>query len=162
MSGIAEIKKKAKLSMDEMFDNQSVGKLDNQKDAKTENHPNNQPRIQVEIKQVSQPPIHPLLQETINPNIHNDAQTEIQEAGRLTSYRNKEHQMTKQTLIFSATQQTQKTPTYKMTFNLPDSIYKAFNDLYAHRMLEGRKTDKSEMICEAIQWLIKMENEQAH
>ena len=44
-----------------------------------------------------------------------------------------------------------------MTFNLTEETYKAFNDLYANRMLQGRKTEKSELICEAIQWLIKME-----
>jgi hypothetical protein len=47
-----------------------------------------------------------------------------------------------------------------MTFNLTEDIYKAFNDLYAHRILQGRKTEKSELICEAIQLLLKLEESQ--
>jgi len=75
--------------------------------------------------------------------------------------RKQDFQSIRQNSIFpTSKQQSQKIPTYKMTFNLTEDIYKAFNDLYANRMLQGRKTEKSEMICEAIQWLIKMEDEQ--
>lgn len=49
--------------------------------------------------------------------------------------------------------------TYQMTVNLTEDTYKAFNELYANRILQGRKTEKSEMICEAIQCLIKSEEE---
>lgn len=52
-----------------------------------------------------------------------------------------------------------KNTSYKMTFQLTENIYKAFNDLYAKRMLEGRKTEKSELICEAIVCLLKMEEQ---
>ena len=72
--------------------------------------------------------------------------------------RQQEIHPTYQPAIFSVkNQQSPKAPTYKMTFNLTEDVYKSFNDLYAHRMLQGRKTEKSEMICEAIEWLIKME-----
>lgn len=51
-----------------------------------------------------------------------------------------------------------KANSYKMTFQLSEKIYKAFNDLYAKRMLEGRKTEKSELICEAIECLLTLES----
>ena len=56
-----------------------------------------------------------------------------------------------------AKQQSTKTPSYKMTFNLTEESYKAFNDLYAKRMLLGRKTEKSEMMSEAIYLLVNAE-----
>lgn len=40
-----------------------------------------------------------------------------------------------------------KTPTYKMIFTLSEEAYKAFNDLYANRILRGRKIDKSYDPC---------------
>ena len=128
MSGINEIKKKAKLSIEEMYDNQAVGKLDNQK----ENNPDNQETNHPDGKQINHT-------------------TNKQDVGVVV----------KSAAIFAtAKQQTKKIPVYKMTFNLTEDVYKAFNDLYANRMLQGRKTEKSEMICEAIQWLVKMEEEQ--
>ena len=163
MSGISEIKKKAKLSIDEMYDNQAVGKLDNQKDGKPESKQTNQPASQLENKPDSQPAGSPSFQE-ISQSLNNKAgHTTIQQNGKLETHPDvrQEPQTTRPTTIFPTTkQQTQKIPTYKMTFNLTEDIYKAFNDLYANRMLQGRKTEKSEMICEAIQWLIKMEDEQ--
>ncbi len=163
MSGISEIKKKAKLSIDEMYDNQSVGKMDNQKDGKPESKQTIQPEVQLENKPDSQPVGSPSFQE-ISQSLNNKAgHTTIQQNGKLETNPDvkQETQTTRPTTIFPTTkQQTQKIPTYKMTFNLTEDIYKAFNDLYANRMLQGRKTEKSEMICEAIQWLIKMEDEQ--
>jgi len=163
MSGISEIKKKAKLSIDEMYDNQSVGKLDNQKEGKPESKQTIQPASQLENKPDSHPPGSPSFQE-ISQSLNNKAgHTTIQQNGKLETNPDvkQETQTIRPTTIFPTTkQQTQKIPTYKMTFNLTEDIYKAFNDLYANRMLQGRKTEKSEMICEAIQWLIKMEEEQ--
>lgn len=163
MSGISEIKKKAKLSIDEMYDNQPVGKLDNQKDGKPESKQTIQPEVQLENKPDSHPAGSPSFQE-ISQSLNNKAgHTTIQQNGKLETNSDvkQETQTTRQTTIFPTTkQQIQKIPTYKMTFNLTEDIYKAFNDLYANRMLQGRKTEKSEMICEAIQWLIKMEEEQ--
>ena len=46
----------------------------------------------------------------------------------------------------------------KMTLYLSERLFKAFNNIYAKRMLEDRKTDKSELICEAIELLIQKEN----
>jgi hypothetical protein len=47
----------------------------------------------------------------------------------------------------------------KMTLYLTEEMYKAFNDIYAKRMLEGRKTEKSALICEAVELLRKHENQ---
>jgi hypothetical protein len=38
----------------------------------------------------------------------------------------------------------------KVTLYLTEDHFKIFNDIYAQRMLDGRKTDKSTLICEAI------------
>ncbi len=159
MSGINEIKKKAKLSIDEMYDNQTVGKLDVQEEIKTEN------------KQSSQTEIQPDYQTTNKEANHEEKHLESQKFDKKTTQlsdnpenhvnHKQDFQSNRQTSLFlSSKQQIQKIHTYKMTFNLTEEIYKAFNDLYANRMLQGRKTEKSEMICEAIQWLIKMEEEQ--
>ena len=69
-------------------------------------------------------------------------------------------QPARQPTILSKPSKNQRIPTCKMTFNLREDIHKAFNDLYANRILQGRATEKSEMICEAIQLLINMEEEQ--
>jgi hypothetical protein len=155
MSGISEIKKKAKLSMDEMFDSQSVGKLDNHKDG----NPERKTSIQLE----SQLNNNSFFQEYGQPVSYNDGQPTIHQSGKLESHPGikQESQVAKQLTQFPTTkQQIVKPQIYKMTFNLSEDIYKAFNDLYANRMIEGRKTEKSELICEAIQWLIKMEQQQ--
>lgn len=106
MSGIDAIKQRTKLSLDEMYDNQPVGRLDNQKTSKPEPQQTSKPAP-------SYPPMKP--------------------------------------------QQSPKQASYKMTFNLSEKAFKLFNDLYAKRMLKGRKTEKSDLICEAIEWLAKME-----
>ena len=163
MSGISEIKKKAKLSIDEMYDNQAVGKLDNQKDGKPESKQTNQPEVQVENKPDSQPAGSPSFQE-ISQSLNNKAgHTTIHQNGKMESQPDvkPEPQPARQPTILSSKQsKNQKIPTCKMTFNLREDIHKAFNDLYANRILQGRATEKSEMICEAIQLLITMEEEQ--
>jgi len=45
----------------------------------------------------------------------------------------------------------------KVTWYLTEELYKAFNDIYARRMIEGRKTEKAALICEAIQLLVREE-----
>lgn len=163
MSGINEIKKKAKLSIDEMYDNQSVGKLDIQEETKPESKQSSQPTKQKVNKPNDQPAISPFNQEYSELDNQKNGRKTNQPSGQpeIQLDRKQDFQSIRQNSIFPASkQQTQKIPTYKMTFNLTEDIYKAFNDLYANRMLQGRKTEKSEMICEAIQWLIKMEDEQ--
>ena len=158
MSGINELKKKAKMSIDEMYDNQSVGKEDNQKSENPESKKTTPTNNQAFIN----PAITPTLQK---PNFSDDqiiGQATINPSDKMENLSNEipDTQQTRQQTIFPVKQShNQKVPTYKMTFNLTEQIYKAFNDLYAHRILQGRKTDKSEIICEAIQWLIKMEEE---
>jgi len=148
MSGIDEIKKKAKLSIDEMYDNQSVGKLDNQTTRHTDSHKD----------------VPPTLRSNSNTSEHiNDDMLKKQNEQLVSQkYTSAETQKITETekLMYRPKMRPQMIiePTFKMTFNLPAEIYKAFNDLYAHRMLNGYKTEKSELICEAIKLLIDAEN----
>lgn len=129
MSGIEEMKKRTKLSMEEMYDNPISEKAETQKNAIQERQKSRKPLNQESAKETLQQLVHPEIQQP------------------------------KQTDVFPVKQvQPQKAPTYKMTFMLTEDIYKAFNDLYARRMLQGRKTEKSDLICEAVEWLIKMED----
>lgn len=66
----------------------------------------------------------------------------------------------KENLIIQQNVQQYSKPQYtkKMTLYLTEELYKSFNDIYAKRMLEGRKTDKSVLICEAIQLLVEQES----
>lgn len=45
----------------------------------------------------------------------------------------------------------------KVTLYLTPELHKAFNDIYAQRILQGRKTDKGALICEAVELLRKNE-----
>lgn len=139
MSGIKNLKEKSKIQLDEMFENKPTENPRSQKDEKK--------TIQQTTHLTNQPASNPTNQQSINPEIQLNEHPAIRTPRYLP---NKSIKL----------QQNQKTATYKMTFNLSEDIYKAFNDLYANRMLEGRKTEKSEMICEAILWLIKKEEEQ--
>ncbi|PJD94548.1 MAG: hypothetical protein CK425_11250 [Parachlamydia sp.] len=177
MSGIDAIKKKAKLSMDEMYEDKPVGKMGNQNNGQQDIQQNNQTVSHKNIKQPNNPlgnqienpriqqPSHPenhlgqsnLIHEANNPNFGDlrmqQSNPEIHASREINS-------LTRPALNFSSSQtQSQKMQTYKMTFNLPENVYKAFNDLYAQRMLQGRKTEKANLICEAIDWLIKMEQQ---
>jgi len=140
MSGINEITKKAKISLDEMYNNQPVGVLDNQLGGKLESKPANQNDVQPD----NNTPSYPTKQQSNNKEPPHEIAQENQIINPSTIYRKISQQ---------------KKLTYKVTFNLTENIYKDFNDLYANRILQGRKTDKSEMICEAIQWLIKMDEQ---
>lgn len=180
MSGISALKEKSKKQLEanekrkmdigEMFENQSVGKPDNQKDDNPETQqtthmdiqkPNN-PIIQKANLPEGQPPNTPSGQQHIFPASQTNGQPTIQSVGKTGTHAdvNPEPQPSRQPTIFSTKQsKNQRIPTCKMTFNLREDIYKAFNDLYAHRILQGRTTEKSEMICEAIQLLIDMEKQ---
>ena len=139
MSGIKETSKKIKMNIDEMYDTQSVGNLGKKESNKEEKNKTS------------------LLDENPNTNLLNQLinQPEIQAPIPM-----KIHSTTQQNEPHTKQSQPQKAQTYKMTFNLTEDIYKSFNDLYANRMLQGRKTEKSELIIEAIQCLIKKENTQ--
>jgi hypothetical protein len=172
MPGIEELKQKTKLSMDEMYEDESVGKLGKRKVGHPDKQLSSQAGSQPHTHQEINPPLHsdmnsssvtlgnesgntfnqPAIQESNQPSIWKTGNPDNQSLDRMDS------QITRQPSIYPTKQiQAQKMPTCKMTFNLTEDIYKAFNDLYAKRMLQGRKTEKSELICEAIQWLIKME-----
>jgi len=91
--------------------------------------------------------VHTAIQPTVDPNLQ-----QTQE--------NNSHSTTNQTTL----QQTVNTvannkPQYnrKVTLYLTEEMYKAFNDIYAQRMLDNRKTDKSVLICEAIKLLCEQE-----
>ena len=87
MSGINEIKKKAKLSMDEMYDNQPVGKLDNQKTKKPktkQTNPTNKPTRNT--NQISNQPGNPSSQETNQHIRHKAGHTTNQPHGNLETH----------------------------------------------------------------------------
>lgn len=104
---IEDIKKKAKLSLDEMHDNKDVGLLDVQKS----NHTN----LRKEDKKKDNTESHP--------SIRNDEKLNC-----------------------------------KITFNTSERLLDAFNDLYATRIIEKRKTDKSALLNEALELLLEKEN----
>ena len=147
MSGIDQIKKKAKLSIDEMYDNQPVGKLENQENIHPDLQKVGQTTIQTNNKPSEQLNDHITKQQSEQPVVHKPV---------LETHQNK-MEIEKEMFVPRMKPQMIKEPTFKMTFNLPPEIYKAFNDLYAYRMLNGYKTEKSELICEAIKLLINAE-----
>jgi hypothetical protein len=181
MSGINELKEKSKkqlevnekrkIDLSEMIGDQSVGKPVNQKDGKPEIKQTSQLDSQKPISPVTQTAIHPEVQssgqptphQTIFPNHQLSGQTAIHPDGKMDVQLDvkPEATQTRQPTIFSTKQsKNQKIPTCKMTFNIREDIHKAFHDLYANRILQGRATEKSEMICEAIQLLITTEEAQ--
>lgn len=50
----------------------------------------------------------------------------------------------------------------KVTLYLTEDLYKAFNDIYATRLLRGRATEKSALVCEAIGLLFEKEKNDGH
>ena len=48
----------------------------------------------------------------------------------------------------------------KLTVYLSEELHKTFNNIYAQRMLEGRHTEKSALMCEAVALLHQREQEQ--
>lgn len=145
-SGIENLKKKSKIKLDEMFSNKEAGYPETQ-EVRNQNQQNSafsptevvkESEIQETNQLLTQATTLSLEKHEASVNIQSDPPLSINQS--LNS----------------------KVPTHKMTFQLTAEIYKAFNNLYATRMLQGRKTDKSEMICEAIQWLLKKEEDSAH
>ena len=57
----------------------------------------------------------------------------------------------------TAIQQNKTSYGRKVTLYMTEDMYKAFNDIYAQRMIEGRKTEKSALICEAVELLKRNE-----
>jgi hypothetical protein len=177
MSGINELKEKSKkhlevnekrkMGLGEIFENQPVGKPDSQKDGKPEIKEPTQLDVQQPknpiIQTAAHPEVQPAISQTIFPSPQPAGQPLVHPLGNMAAQPDvkPEPQPVRQPTIFSSKQsRNQKIPTCKMTFNLREDIHKAFNDLYANRILQGRATEKSEMICEAIQLLITMEEEQ--
>jgi len=180
MSSINELKEKTKkqlqanekkkIGLSEMFGDQAVGKPESQQ----ENNPEIQQPSQLDVQQPMNPashaavypeaqaPIPPVFQQAVIPQIHPAGHTPVHPVGRMEAQVDVklDHQPARQPTILSKPSKNQRIPTCKMTFNLREDIHKAFNDLYANRILQGRATEKSEMICEAIQLLINMEEEQ--
>ena len=139
------------MGLSEMFGDQSVG------------NPAGHPSSDLEIKQVMQPDV----QQSINPDgqpsnlpySQQSAMPSVHLAEGMESQKNVKPslQLVSQPNSLSKPSKNQRIPTCKMTFNLREDIHKAFNDLYANRILQGRASEKSEMICEAIQLLINKE-----
>lgn len=63
-----------------------------------------------------------------------------------------------------AVQQQIMKPAYgrKMTLYVTEDLFKAFNDIYATRLLHGRATEKSALVCEAIALLYEKEKKEGH
>ena len=63
-----------------------------------------------------------------------------------------------------ATAQYEIKPSYpcKMTFHMTQEDYKTFNDIYATRMLQQRRTEKSALLSEAIKLLLEKEKRDGH
>ena len=182
MSSIDELKEKTKkqvqvndkkkIGLSEMFGDQSVGKPGAQQDSNPEVKQTNQLDSQQPTHPVSQtatlpevqPSAPPSFQQAAIPLTHPVGHTAVHPVGKMGVHTDSklEPQPSRQPTILSKQSKNQRIPTCKMTFNLREDIHKAFNDLYANRILQGRATEKSEMICEAIQLLINMEEEQTN
>lgn len=171
MSGINELKEKSKKQLEvnekrkmglaEMIGDQIVGKPEIKQTTQLDSQQPISPVTQTAIRPEGQPS----SQHTIFPSHHLPGQPVIHPVGKMEiqSDVKPESSLTRHPAIFSTKQsKNQKIPTCKMTFNIREDIHKAFHDLYANRILQGRPTEKSEMICEAIQLLINMEEEQTN
>jgi hypothetical protein len=95
-----------------------------------------------------QPSVHTALQPTVQPNLVE--QTEENLESRI--HNNTAVQQAVNTAANNKPQYNRK-----VTLYLTEEMYKAFNDIYAQRMLDNRKTDKSVLICEAIKLLQERE-----
>jgi len=102
------LKKKTKLSLDDMIDNQDVGN----------------PEIRKEIQKEDKEPLRG--------SYHFPSHSEVKEKEKMDC---------------------------KLTFNVNSDTFKAFNEIYAQRIIEGEKTEKSVLICEAIKLLYDYETE---
>jgi len=164
-----QVNEKRKMGLSEMFGDQSVGKPANQQDGNPENKQpsdmDNHQAINIIHQMASLTDSQELSnhpsQQTIFPREQLAGHTTIHPVGKMDTQMDvkPETKLVRQPTILSKQSKNQKIPTFKMTFNLREDIHKAFNDLYANRILQGRATEKSEMICEAIQLLLTMEEE---
>lgn len=146
MSGIEEMKKKTKLSMDEMYD--ALG-----------NDPQKSPPIDI----MTSPPLQSTsdlkdVSSTINQT--NDLGVNLNGGSELNE--NESCQSSHLDSFLSPTQnfiskqvKIPKPNTYKMTFVLTEEIYKKFNQYYAQLIYEGRPIGKSDMLCDAIATYLK-------
>lgn len=157
-----QVNEKKKMDLSEMFGDQAVGKPAIQQDGDT--------AIQQTTQLDSQLPINPVTHAPIHPEVQPVSQVSPQQAilpSPQTSGQPAAHPMDKpeiQTEVLSSKQspvfssaKSQRISTIKTTFNIREDIHKAFSELYAHRILKGRPSEKSEMICEAIQLLLMKE-----
>lgn len=161
-----EVSEKKKIALSEMFDDQSVGKPAIQPDGDMAIQQTNQLDSQLPINPVTHAPIHPEVQpvshpapqQAILPSPQMAVQLAVQPVGKpeIQVEDKAETTSSKQSPIFSSGKN-QRISTIKTTFNIREDIHKAFSELYAHRILKGRPTEKSEMICEAIQLLLLKE-----
>lgn len=157
---------KKKIGLSEMFGDQSVGKPAIQSDGDTGIQQPTHLDSQLPINPVTHAPIHPEVQPVSQPSPHQAilpspqvaVQPAVQPIGKpeIQVEEKAENISSKQSPIFSSGKN-QRISTIKTTFNIREDIHKAFSELYAHRILKGRPTEKSEMICEAIQLLLLKE-----
>lgn len=114
MQGINEVKKKTKLSLNEIFDNQLFRKLDNQKKSKLEDKQTTQLNVQKEIKQANQPFSQSFIKKTDLLAMHKSSPKTIQLAEKTEQHLNPQpdFQPIRQVSPFPIPkQQTQKVPT---------------------------------------------------
>lgn len=109
---IEDLKKKTKLSLDEMHDNQVVGN----------------PEIRTEVRE----DVKTVEKNEENKNYHFPSYSDGKIKEKMDC---------------------------KLTFNVNVDTFKAFNEIYAERMLYDEKTEKSVLICEAIRLLYEREKE---
>lgn len=109
---IDDVKKKMKLSLDEMHDNKDVGN----------------PEIRTEIRKEK----------------NTEVKNEEKNSYHFPSY---------------SEGRVKEKMDCKLTFNVNADTFKAFNEIYAERMLYDEKTEKSVLICEAIRLLYENEKE---
>jgi hypothetical protein len=96
-------------------------------------------------------PVHTAVHTAIQPAVNSDLQHQIKE--------NITHPANHTAVHPTVNTAINNKPQYnrKVTLYLTEEMYKAFNDIYAQRMLDNRKTDKSVLICEAIKLLYEKE-----
>ncbi len=132
MSGIEELKKKAKYSLDEMFQPQPSMESKVEHKSQIEANPNKDERVgNMETQKVDFP----------DKNI-------VFSQKALSKKENNYNLKSEQALMPQLQGQV------KMTFALTPELAKGFNDLYALCILHGRKTEKSHLICEAVELLL--------
>lgn len=162
MSGIENMKLKAKLSIDEMHETKSVGKPESQQDG----HPAIQPSSHLTNHLANQQSIPQIL---MDPHVTETKAVRRNEKSASLAPKDLDNQQNGQTGNFSKKQQSttytpqnsQNSPDlrYKMTFTLSEKMHKAFNHLHAKRTLNGCPIEKSNLMCEIIEYFVTMHEE---